>query len=401
MSAKARPPRRRKPLPDGQASKTERERLLLLHQVSVYQEEIVVQNEALIRAQSAIEQTRDRFVELYEFAPHGYVTLDRQGVIRQCNLTASALFGRTRPSLEGIPLLNFVVPECQRRYYQFLNRCRAGDAVIEAAVSLKIADGIREVELLSRPHQSVHTPAEYLTAIIDVTRRNDLERDRARIAAEHSALASRLLSAHEEERQRLARNLHDDIGQQVTAVRLVLQSLMRQTGSSEMNAVLVKLMEMTEQLDERLHFASAELRPAALDVGLVSALEQFVREWSQLFGIAARFVVTGNPGSLPSSEIDVQLYRIAQEALNNVSKHASARQVSVRLDLREEAIILTLKDDGRGFETSKVRESPMASLGLASIRERAQLMGGTAHIESIPGDGTSVRVRVPRRPGAQ
>jgi len=100
------------------------DRLALLHEISVYQEELIAQNEALIRAQSTLEDTRDRFVELYDFAPNGYLTLDDHGVIRQCNLTTAVLFGRSKQALEGVPLLGFVEVGDRPLYLDLLRRSR-------------------------------------------------------------------------------------------------------------------------------------------------------------------------------------------------------------------------------------------------------------------------------------
>src|SRR5262245_16651287 len=125
------PPRRRSPkeiieeLTRLQETSSEgRDRLSMLHEISVYQEELLVQNEQLIHTQTALEETRDRFIELYDFAPSAYLTLDGHGIIRQCNLTAASLFGRSKPTLEGLPLLGFVAPQDRIVYQTFLRECR-------------------------------------------------------------------------------------------------------------------------------------------------------------------------------------------------------------------------------------------------------------------------------------
>src|SRR5262245_2003251 len=107
-----------------QTDERNRDRQSLLHEISVYHEELVVQNDALVRAQTALEETRDRFVELYDFAPVGYLTLNRQAVIEQCNLTAAAIIGRPKPAIEGYPLQGFVAREDRERFAGFVRRCR-------------------------------------------------------------------------------------------------------------------------------------------------------------------------------------------------------------------------------------------------------------------------------------
>jgi PAS domain S-box-containing protein len=375
-----------------EANVDERDRLSLLHEISVYQEELLVQNQALMHAQSALEETRDQFIELYDFAPNGYVTLDEHGVICRCNLTAAAFFGRSRPAIEGLPLLGFVTLESRNKYFDFLRRCRsgvAGDIEIEAA--LKTRDRVREVQLLCRPRSRAQS-SQLFTSIVDITEKKELERERARTADERAALANRLLGAIDDERQRIARNLHDDVGQQVTAIRLKFERMVGAASAPE--ADMRSVQHMIEQLDQRLHLIATELRPAALDVGLVTAVNQFVREWGTTHGIAAAFSANRMTDREMPAEIETQLYRILQEALNNIAKHAAARHVSILLEKKRDEIVLVVEDDGRGFKLADTR-AEAASLGLVGMRERAQMIGGKMHIETAPGEGTSLFVYVP------
>ena len=163
----------------------DRDRLSLVHEIAVYQEELLVQNEALMRAQSALEEVRDQFVELFDFAPNGYVALDEHGVICQCNLTAAALLGRPRPAIEGLPLLGFVSVDSRPVLFDFLRRCRTGDhADVEIEVTLKTRDGVRDVQLFCRPHGSSDGASRFFTSIIDISDKKALERERARTADE-------------------------------------------------------------------------------------------------------------------------------------------------------------------------------------------------------------------------
>jgi PAS domain S-box-containing protein len=370
----------------------DRDRLSLLHEISVYQEELLVQNEALMRAQSALEETRDRFIELYDFAPNGYLTLDEQGVIGQCNLTAASFLGRSRAAIEGLPLLGFVTADSRQMYFDFLRRCRGGcDSEVEVEVKLKAGGRIKEVQLLCRPHGGPSPTRQFFTSIVGVSEKKALERERARTADERSALASRLLAAIDEERHRIAQNLHDDIGQQLTAIRLKFERI--NVGSPPVGEFR-SVQQMVEQLDQHLHLIATELRPAALDVGLVSAVTQFVREWGGTYSIPAECAVSGLADGDVPAEVETQLYRILQEALNNVAKHASAQHVSVLLERRLHEIVLVVNDDGRGFSVGEKR-SLATSLGLVGIRERAQLIGGRMQVESAPGQGTSLFVHVP------
>jgi PAS domain S-box-containing protein len=368
------------------------DRLALLHEISVYQEELIAQNEALVGAQSTLEDTRDRFIELYDLAPNGYLTLDEHGVIRQCNLTTAVLFGRSKQALEGVPLFGFVEAGDRPLYLDFLRRSSgASHSSVEVELTLLTADGPRSVQLLCRPRQSGSSP-EYLTSLIDVTDRKALQGERDRMAREHAALAGRVISVQDDERMRIARNLHDDIGQEVTALRLMLELLANETASPAVVAGVARVQRALESLDQRLHFVAGELRPAALDLGIAVALEHFVRQWSSTFGVPVTFSASGfGPGALPS-EVETHIYRIAQEALNNVSKHADASKVSVRLERRGQGFTLSIQDDGHGFDQRAARRGE-SGLGLAGMRERAQLIDGHLEVES-GSRGTSVILRL-------
>jgi len=367
------------------------DRLALLHEISVYQEELIAQNEALARAQSTLEDTRDRFIELYDFAPNGYLTLDDHGVIRQCNLTTAVLFGRSKQALEGLPFLGFVEAGDHPLYFDFLRRSSGGAHSVEVELTLRTADGLRSVQLLCRPRLSGSSP-EYLTSLIDVTDRKILEGERDRMAREHAALAGRVISVQDDERMRIARNLHDDIGQEVTALKLMLELLANETAPQAIAEGVARVQRALESLDQRLHFVAGELRPAALDLGIAVALEHFVQQWSATFGVPVTFRSTGfGPGALPV-EVETHIYRIAQEALNNVSKHAEASKVTVRLERRGQNLVLSVQDNGRGFDQTATRRGE-SGLGLAGMRERAQLIDGHLEVESRP-RGTSVILRL-------
>ena len=202
------------------------------------------------------------------------------------------------------------------------------------------------------------------------------------------ALVRRLFTAHEEEHGRLSRLLHDDIGQQVTALRLALERH-QDVASSEH---LVTAIALTEAISRGIDDIAWRLRPAALDeLGLAAALPRFVDMWSRQSGIPAQSSVEGYwSGALPA-RVEVAFYRIMQEALANVSAHSHATRVDVVLATSAGQIALIVEDDGVGFDAhaapGQIRD------GLSSMRERAALAGATLVVESMTGKGTSVLVR--------
>jgi chemotaxis family two-component system sensor kinase Cph1 len=144
-----------------------------------------------------------------------------------------------------------------------------------------------------------------------------------------------------------------------------------------------------------LDFLAWELRPASLDeLGLVAATEGFTQDWSKHFGIAVDFHTSGLAAIRLEPDIEINLYRIAQEALNNVYKHAQATQVDVILEHRDKSLVLIIEDNGQGFSPNE-KINIEEGLGLISMRERAALVGGELEIESTPGKGTTIFARIP------
>jgi signal transduction histidine kinase len=204
-------------------------------------------------------------------------------------------------------------------------------------------------------------------------------------------LLHQIISAQEDERKRISRNIHDHLGQQFTALRLILSSLKEQSNPPSQ---LESAYSIAEKLDSEIDFLAWELRPTVLDdLGLVKALENFVNEWSRYLKIEVEFHTTGLKEKRLSPHVEINLYRIAQEALNNVSKHAAAKHVSLLLESQGQSVVLIIEDDGVGFDPRE--KSSEKGLGLPGIKERALLVGGTAEIESSPKNGTTIYVRIP------
>lgn len=226
----------------------------------------------------------------------------------------------------------------------------------------------------------------------EVSERRQSETARVRIL-------NQLVNAQEAERRRLARDLHDQLGQQLTALRLKLESLKGEAGKREKLQVdMDQLLDLTSQLDSDVDFLAWQLRPVALDdLGLADALRVYVRQWSDHVNIATEFHSEGLENDRPSPEIENHLYRIAQEALNNVAKHSEASRVDVLLERRDGHAVLIVEDNGKGFSVDNQRDA--SAIGLTGIRERASLLGGSMELESEPEKGTTLIVRIPLNVG--
>jgi signal transduction histidine kinase len=218
--------------------------------------------------------------------------------------------------------------------------------------------------------------------------------DRRAAEAKITALFRRLVSVQDEERRRIARDIHDQLGQAMTALKVNLEVLDRTAPSTELFPTLLQRSQgLVRDLDRAIDFLTSELRPTIDGVGLSTALAELVKGWSDRFGIAAQFVANGEP-HLPA-DVQEHLYRITQEALHNVAKHAGANRITVMVEARGAELVLLIEDDGRGFsEDDTGGHSQESGLGLTSMRERAALVGGSLKVESAAGRGTSVSVRV-------
>jgi signal transduction histidine kinase len=205
----------------------------------------------------------------------------------------------------------------------------------------------------------------------------------------------KVIAAQEAERQRLARELHDEAAQTLTALSLGLRRLQDDQNLPLPQRKLAEdLKSQTTGLASELHRLSVELRPSALDrVGLVGALEQYIQEFKRRYTLEAQFESDNLDQTSLSPEIETNLYRIIQEALTNVARHAQARSVSVLLQVRDGQIVTTIEDDGKGFDLAQAQKN--GRLGLFGMQERAAMLGGSLNIEAAPGQGTTVFVKIP------
>jgi PAS domain S-box-containing protein len=213
-------------------------------------------------------------------------------------------------------------------------------------------------------------------------------------------LARRLVDAQESERRRIAIEMHDQFGQQLSALALKLAAL-RAThhGQTILTEQLALLEAMAKRLDVDLDQFVWRLHPPSLDdLGLVEALDNYVHRWAAGYGLHAEVQTSGIDRGDLTSEIATALYRITQEALNNVAKHAHASSAVVLIDRSAARVSLIIEDDGKGFDVAHQLRS-RERFGLRGMRERALLLGGEFDIESAPGKGTTIVVRIPLPPG--
>jgi PAS domain S-box-containing protein len=376
------------------------------------------------------DEVRARLAAIVDSSFDAIVSKTLDGVITFWNHSAEQLFGYTAAEAVGQYIFLIIPSDRRAEEEEVLARLRRGERIEHfetirqtkdgrripvsltvspimdssgriigaSKVARDISERILAQEALRRAHDELDERVRERTA--ELLQANESLRaevaERERIERQRMRLLARLAVAEESERRRLARDLHDQLGQQLTALRLTLEMLKAQSvGHAELRVQVETLQELARQLDQDVAFRVWELRPTALeDEGLDSALTNYVRNWAKHFGIHFQLHTGSETGDRLPSLIETTLYRLAQEALNNVAKHARASHVDILLERHADDWSLIIEDNGVGFDPSSP-ELEHRGFGIVGMRERAALVGAQLQIESAPGQGTTVILRMP------
>jgi PAS domain S-box-containing protein len=242
-------------------------------------------------------------------------------------------------------------------------------------------------------------PERFIGVMLDITDKKRLEKAVEASRNEIRALAASLLTAQEEDRRRVSRELHDQICQQLASLAIDMGGLAAdppppEDAQSRLKALQARVVKASEETRHIAH----ELHPSVLDdLGVVASLQSLCKEFSERVGIPVEFTNVALPGAVPR-EVASCLYRVAQESLQNIAKHASAKHVSVALTLQKGTEVLTIADDGTGFDPEAVQGR--GGLGLIGMEERARLVNGNLSIAAQPGHGTRIALQVPLPAGS-
>jgi PAS domain S-box-containing protein len=354
----------------------------------------------LTSAAASDSELRARLAAIVDSSDDAIVSKTLDGVITSWNRGAERLFGYTAAEAIGQHIFLIIPEDRIREEEDVLARLRRGERVDHFETVRQTKDG-RRVDISLTVSPIVDAAGHIIGAskvARDLTERILAARTQRRVHEEQERvrILTQVLVAQEDERRRIARELHDQLGQQLTALRLTVETLKAHAAErTEFRVQIETLQELARQLDQDIDFRVWELRPVALeDVGLHAALTNFVHNWSKHFGIRVRLHTTGSTEERLTPETETMIYRLAQEALNNIVKHARAAQVDIVLERTSEHLSLIIEDNGVGFDTSDA-ETVGEGVGLLGMRERAALVGADLQIESTGGRGTTVIVRVP------
>jgi len=413
----------------------------LRHELDVHHIELEVQNAELRKVRDELESALENYTALYDLAPVGYFSIDETGVILEANLTGATLLGLERARLIQQRLTSFISPESRSSFLGFLKQVLA-EPTGQTCEVLLLKEGAGTFWASFRAASAVSSqgPRKWCRVTFgDITARKqgeeaqqhlevlaganrELKREIVRRKAVEAALkkseqhyaklseqaremqdqlrlfSRRLLAALEEERMRISRELHDVIGQTLTGinVRLAVLKKSEPTKTAGWEQDLARAQELVEHAAETIHRFARELRPTVLDdLGLIPALRTFIKGFAGQTGIRVNLSAFAGVEEADGDKRTV-LYRVAQEALTNIARHARAGRVEVKIQQRPGSVCMSIADDGLGFEPKPaVQGKANGRLGLLGMAERLKMVGGTFAIRSAPGKGTTIVAQIP------
>jgi len=321
----------------------------------------------------------------------GAAVLSSDHTVLHCNGRFARFLGAGLQSVIGSSMLDLVWPEDHPKLDALLRR--AAQRNCRGEIRLKSRKGTPlSVQLSLNPLRLDSTGAVCLIAS-DLSEMKRAEQDLRASSEQLRNLAAHLLSVREEERARISREVHDELGQSLTAVKLDLAWLAGRL--PRRNGPMLKRIRSTRQLADgiirSIRRISTELRPAVLDLGLAEAVEWQVQEFQARSGIQCKLRLLTR--EVVASNASTAMFRIFQEILTNVARHAKATRAEVVLQKQRDRLVLLIRDNGRGFDQAD--RSLSKSLGLLGMRERAAILGGRVNISSAPGKGTTVTAWIP------
>jgi len=420
-------------------SKTDTRRLL--QELQIHHIELELQNEELKQSKAEVDAALEKYADLYDFAPVGYFSLDGQGSILEVNLTGSAMLGTERSRLTDRRFQLFVAPPSRPTFNAFLDRVFAGHEKQVCEVSLLGAGrtgfwadlqamsavsfgGARKWCRVAAIDVAARKQAEAAQNRIDIlaatnrqleeeiSRRQAVESDlkkseqRAQNLLEQSRLlqkkmrrfSHRILLMQEDQRKKISRALHDDISQLLVGINVHLAVFAKAAATNPRgiprNIAPIRLL--VEKSLRIVHRFARELRPASLDdLGLIPAIRSYLEDFPKRKGRQIQFTAFVGAEALDNDKRTV-LYRVAQEALTNVDKHAHAQVVKVTLLKIPGGACLEVTDDGKAFDVGRLSSAEWSNhLGFHGMRERVEMVGGRFSVVSTPGIGTIIRAEIP------
>ncbi len=364
----------------------------LIQELRVHQVELEMQKDELIKAQGVIEKSRSRYVDLYDFAPVGYLTLNEKEVILEANLTGAALLGVERKLLLKTPFSLFLMPEdrdlfrdCQRKVFQIRGRQSC-----EVRLKRKKEDPLW-VNLECVAVEDLHGKTTGVRlALSDITERKRSEEALRQSEKRLQDLSSRLLHIREMERKDIANEIHEGLLSDLGAVKFGLESkiLALEEASHPIAPELRKLLRIHKQTMEQARRIMNRLGPSRFnDLGLIPALSGLCQHIQMLYPqMQVECKIDIQEEKIPDA-VKAPIFRVAQEALTNSAKHGKGTLTHLSLAKASDRLEFLVQDNGRGFDLHNSKKG----VGLEGMRERVEISGGEFKIETAIGRGTTIR----------
>ncbi|HEX4598917.1 MAG TPA: PAS domain S-box protein [Burkholderiaceae bacterium] len=353
-----------------------------------------------VRSEAMLARSQARLRGILDSAMDAIITVDDQQKIVFFNAAAEKMFGCLQDEAIGGALAWFIPDRFRSEHAAHVAQFGATGISSRRMGGSRVVVGLRrsgeEFPIDASISQLNDGEAKYYTVILrDVSERVRAHEALAQSREELREMASAASSAREQEQTRIARELHDEVAQAMSALKMDIK-IIRGASSPADAAFAKRLDRMESQIDTTIaamRRIAADLRPLALDdLGLIPAIEALVHDFERRTGVRCELALGDPDVALPAPHATA-VFRIVQESLTNVVKHAKASTVEVVLAADDHAITVTVRDDGVGFSTSDPRKPQ--SYGLLGVRERAYLLGGETRILSAPGSGTEIEVRMP------
>lgn len=367
----------------------------LVHQLQVHQIELEIQNEELRATQANLEELRSKYFDLYDLAPVGYFTIDKNGLILEANLTGADLLGVERKRLIKNALIRFVARDFRDQFYRHRKEVLQLRGVQTCVLKFRKKDG-------TQFHAQVESVAveddkglfnHQRTVVVDINERKEAEENIRRLSQE-------VLRAQEVAHQKIASDLHDHLAQNLSGLKIGLDKLFSDelTIPDEIKHRVSNQSQLVEQMIESVRQMAYDLHPASLeDLGLVSTVRQYCEDFGERNGLESHFFSAGLDQEQLDFDTKIALYRLVQEALENIKKHAAASQFTVRMSKPPGYIRLSIEDNGKGFDVAK--RLPQAfrerRMGLWGMKQRVAYLRGEFEINSLPQEGTRVLIKIP------
>ncbi|MBT9505126.1 response regulator [Rhodoferax sp.] len=359
---------------------------------------VLARVKAHLALRSRQQHLEGMFRDVIEFAPDAFILIDSQGAIVRINAQTEDLFGYRRDELIGLPVETLMPKRLRSIHAQHRQDYMARQhRMLTAGVPCLRKDGTEFIgEISLSPLETDH--GNLLMAVVrDVTARQQAAQELADSRQHLRALAAQNEAAREGERKHIAREVHDELGQVLTALRMDISLLGLRFGALDpaLAAKVLSMKGLADRAIEGVRNVARNLRPSALDMGFLAAIEWLCAEFSERTGVPCLINTTEHGVELDEARA-VVVFRIVQESLTNIARYANASQVNVHIARSSDALCVEVADNGQGFHVPEV--TGKKSFGLLGMRERALALGGRLDIRSAPGQGTLVNLSIPLDP---